>query len=303
MKVQVNPAEMPEENCKFRKELRKKLGIIPYLKTRNVFRVGLHDVHCELYEYSPDAPTIIFLPGIGTYSELYAELLSKLMHNGYNLVGIDLPGHGYSAGSRGDYTVAQVCAAVTEVLDVLQQRYTGKFGIYGYSIGALLAVAAAEQDSRLSAVLCETLLLPDLAPDMSYRMGWMWTWASSLMLPGFKLPLESFLNFEQLLANHPAADMINQDPLLVFNYSLQTLSSLFSQHCKITEQKCDFAMALLHGEQDEILDLDYSKRIIQYCTHPIELLIIKNYGHMAPFIIPDQVAKQAAQWFKQVLPN
>lgn len=299
MTVQIRPPILTQEDCSFRMNLREKLEVEPYLDKRTAFCVGENAVHCELYESGPDAPTILFLPGIGTYCELYSELLCKLSQEGFNVVGIDPLGHGYSGGGRGHYTVEQMCDSISSVLDVLQQRFKGPFGIYGYSIGALLAVAAAEQDERLSAVLCGTLLVPDLAPDLSYRMGWNWTWASSLLLPGFKVPLKSFVDFEQLLKGHPAAKEINQDPLMVFDYPLKTLSSVFNYRCEIVNNRYDFAAAILHGDKDEVLPVSYSKRVMSYCEQPMELLVMERQGHMAPFLKPDLVVKLAAQWFEQ----
>ena len=299
MSVQIRPPVLSQENCSFRHTLRDKLNIDDYLKDRTAFAVGENGIHCELYEFSPDAPTILFLPGIGTYSELYAEMLYKLSQKGYNVIGIDPLGHGYSGGSRGKYTVTQMCQAVSSVVDVLQQRYEGPFGIYGYSIGALLAIAAASSDSRLSAVLCGTLLVPDLAPDVNYRMGWNWTWASSLFMPGYKVPLKTFVDYDLLLKGHPAGSEINRDPLMVFDYPLSTLSSLFTHRCKIVDKEHGFDACILHGEHDEVLPIDYSKRIMQYCKQPMDLMVMEEQGHMAPFLTPDLVVLLAAQWFDE----
>ncbi|EAR60050.1 alpha/beta fold hydrolase [Neptuniibacter caesariensis] len=298
MSVQIRPPILSQENCSFRLKLREKLALEKFLKHRTAFTVGNKAVHCELYEYATDAPTILFIPGIGTYCELYSELLWKLSRKGYNVVGIDPLGHGYSSGARGHYTVVEMCEAIGDVLTVLQQRFSGPFGVYGYSIGALLAMAAAEKDDRLCAVLCGTLLVPDVAPDLSYRLGWNWTWASALFMPDIKVPLKSFVDFEQLLKGHPAGTEINQDPLIVFDYPLKTLSSLFNYRCEIVNHEYDFAAAIIHGENDEVLPLSYSQRVMQYCAQPMELLVMEQQGHMTPFLKPDLIVEMAAQWFE-----
>lgn len=299
MTVHIRPPILSQESCGFRLQLREKLALEDYLQHRTAFNVGDSAVHCELYECALDAPTILFIPGIGTYCELYAELLYKLSRRGYNIVGIDPLGHGYSSGERGHYTVDQMCKAIGDVLTVLEQRFTGPFGIYGYSIGALLAMAAAEKDTRLCAVLCGTLLVPDIAPDLTYRLGWNWTWASALFMPEVKVPLKSFVNFEQLLQGHPAGAEINQDPLIVFDYPLKTLSSLFNYRCQIVDQQYDFDAAIIHGENDEVLPLSYSRRVMQYCKQPMELLVMAQQGHMTPFLKPDLIVEMAAQWFDE----
>lgn len=302
MTIQIRPPVLTQENCEFRSDLRDKLNLGDFLKRRTAFAIGEKAVHCELYEHAVDAPTILFLPGIGTYSELYAEMLGLLSMQGYNVVGIDPIGHGYSGGSRGEYTVDEMVVAISQVIDVLQQRFTGPFFCFGYSIGSLLAIAAAEHDQRIDAVLCCTLLVPDLAPDISYRWGWNWTWASAFFMPGYKVPLKSFVDFEQLLKGHPAGQTINHDPLIIFDYPLKTLASLFTHRHQISHKRFDFTAAILHGSRDEVLPLNYSKRLVQYCEQPLELIEMPGVGHMAPFLQPEYMAQQISSWFDHQIP-
>ncbi len=55
-----------------------------------------------------------------------------------------------------------------------------------------------------------------------------WIWSSALLLPGLQLPMKNFIDYDRLLAGHPAGEEINSDPLIVFDYPLRTLSSLFT---------------------------------------------------------------------------
>jgi alpha-beta hydrolase superfamily lysophospholipase len=90
----------------FRELLRDGLGIQEILQRREVLRIeGEPPIHCELYEHHRTAPTVLFLPGLGTYSELYAELLAGVCDQGFNVVGVDPRGHGYSGGERGFYSI------------------------------------------------------------------------------------------------------------------------------------------------------------------------------------------------------
>lgn len=300
MDVQIRHPVISHEHLPSRMRLRQKLKLDPYLEQRQAFNVGASGVHCELYEYDAQAPVVLFLPGIGTYSELYAELLYKLSREGFNVVAIDPPGHGYSAGDRGHYVVEQMSHAVSAVLDVLQQRYAGPVMVYGYSIGALLALALAERDSRVKGVLCHTLLLPDRAPDMMHRIGWNWLWGSSFWFPTYKVPLKAFLDFERLLGNHPAVEELLNDPLMIYDYPLETLSSIFNYRCKIARQAMPFDLMVMHGDRDEVLPISYSRSLQQFCEHPVGLIELKRQGHITPWLWPARVVGQAAEWLHQV---
>jgi len=279
-----------------RERLRAKLDINGWLTKRQSFHLGPEGLHCELYEFAADAPTLVFIPGIGTYAELYAEFLGKLSLRGFNVVAIDLPGHGYSGGTRGLYNVNQVCQAVSAVISHLETRFSGPFAVYGYSLGALLGVAAAEQDSRIQAVLCGTLLMPEIAPDLFHEMGWQWTHASAFFFPYAKVPLRLFVDFEYLMSNHPAGEEINKDPLVVLDYPLKTLSSVFSRRCNVRKQRYPFRSAIIHGDRDEVLPLAYSRRVVEQCEHPFELLVMERTGHMVPWMRTDALVDVAANW-------
>lgn len=297
MNIQVKHAALTREGQPDRVRLRKALKLEPYLAQREAFSLGSDGIHCELYTHAVDAPTIVFLPGIGTYCEIYGEMLAKLSAKGFNVVGIDLPGHGYSDGSRGLYTVAQVSDTVSMVIDHLESRFHGPFAIFGYSIGATLGLAAAEQDSRVKALLCGTLLLPNIAPDMFHEMGWQWTHASAFFFPYMRVPLRMIVDFEQLLASHPAGSEVNKDPLIVFDYPLKTLSSAFSHRAGVVKNRYPFKSAIIHGERDEVLPLVYSKRVIRECEQPFDLLVMENATHMVPWLRTDQLVDMATDWF------
>lgn len=282
-----------------RQQLRHKLGIEAALARRQCIAVGELPLHTEYYPGDAEAPLLLFLPGIGTYCELYAELLAALGQRGFNVVGLDPRGHGYSGGPRGLYTVDQVIEDCRQVIDHYRHRCRGPVYLYGYSIGALLAVAVAEQDPRVEAVVCGTLLVPELAPDMLHQLGWSWIWGSALMMPGVPLPMKSFIDYDRLLAGHPAGEEINADPLIVFDYPLGTLSSLFTRRLGVLRQRYDFRGLIVHGEQDEVLPLSYSERVCSLLAHPFALCPVAGEGHMLPWDNPQQLAAQVSDWLAE----
>jgi len=297
----LKPTPTGGETCPTREDLWRALGNGGFLKHRETFHVGKLPIHCEIYEHSVDAPVMLFLPGIGTYAELYAELLYLISAQGFNVVAIDPPGHGYSGGERGLYTVETVCDSVEQVIDALEQRYSGPFSIFGYSIGALLAVAAAERDSRISAVLSGTLLTTEQPPDFFHYLGWQWTWGSGLLFPHLRLPLSWMIDYDQLLAGHPAGQLINQDPMLVLDYPFKTLSSLFSHKSGIMRRSFPFKLAIVQGDQDEVLSLAYTQRVIAEAKQSIELISVPGEGHMLPLTAPPKLAGIVTDWLKNSL--
>lgn len=249
-------------------------------------------LHVEIYPHSHHAPTLIFLPGIGTYVELYAELLTALHSRGFNVVAIDPPGHGFSAGQRGRFEVIPFAAQVSRLIDTLQNRFTGSWSVYGYSIGSVSALAIAERDTRIKTLVCGTLLLSEFPPDLVHALGWSWTSISAVWFPSVCVPLRSFIDFETLLGSHPAGRWINQDRRIVFDYPLATLANLFSHKCGILKRSYPFRLVILQGDCDEVLSIQYAERIKEESEQPVQLEVIAGAGHMLPWDDPEGLAQR-----------
>lgn len=281
------PPSIDEQQLK----LRQGLGISGYLELRECWLFE-ESLHVEIYPQNQAAPTLIFIPGIGTYVELYAEFLTALHNSGFNVVAVDPPGHGYSAGQRGRFEVIPFCQQLSRLLDQLQLRFTGQWSVYGYSIGAVTALALAERDARIHSVVCGTLLLSEYPPDLVHALGWSWTSISAVWFPSVCVPLRSFIDFETLLGSHPAGRWINQDRRIVFDYPLATLSNLFSHKCGILKNAFEFDLYILQGDCDEVLSIEYAQRIKEESEHPIRLEVIAGAGHMLPWDDPEGLAQR-----------
>ena len=283
---------------RLRERILNELGLMPYLSRCEVIELGDLPLHCELYQYSPEAPTIIFLPGIGTYSQLYCELLARMSDQGLNIVAVDLRGHGCSGGQRGGYKVSEVIADIQQLLDHLQQRFRGPFGLFGCSIGARLGLAVAEQDTRIDALLCHTLFLAELPPDIWHLMGWNSLYFSNLFTPHFKVNLRSFVDIDNLLKYNPMGKYADQDPLLVWDYPVYTLHSTYSYPSRILKEPLSTSSAaIIIGDKDEVLTLDYTQNLIARSVHPFDLIVIEEGSHMLPFDHINETLQASCEWF------
>lgn len=97
-------------------------------------------VHLEILESDHRRPTAIFHHGYGAYSRLYLPFFGMLAERGFNVVGVDRPGHGLSEGLRGDCTL-EALADLT--VTVLERTARASFGapaiLMGSSSGGILA--------------------------------------------------------------------------------------------------------------------------------------------------------------------
>ncbi|MCW9053930.1 MAG: lysophospholipase [Motiliproteus sp.] len=289
-----NPAQ-----DRLRSRLLKELGLAPFLKRCEIFELGDLPLHCEIYHHHPNAPTIIFLPGIGTYSQLYCELLSRMSDQGFNMIAVDIRGHGFSGGERGGYTVPQIVEDIQGLLDHLQDHYSGPFGLFGCSIGSKLALSIAEQDPRIDALLCHTLFLAEIPPDIWHSMGWSGLYFSNLFTPNLKVNLRSFVDIDTLLQYNPMEKYADQDPLLVWDYPVYTLHSVYSYSSKILKESLQRPCAIIIGSKDDVLTPGYTRRLIERSKQHFDLIEIEDGSHMLPFDHIDDTLQASSEWFHQ----
>jgi pimeloyl-ACP methyl ester carboxylesterase len=278
------------------------LKLTPFIARRKHVNVGDVPIHCELYASSmKDDPVIVFLPGIGTYAEMYCDFLSKLSSWGFNVVGVDLRGHGYSGGERGVYTVDQVISDLRAVVDQISKSLTGPIGFFGCSIGAPLAMACAEHDSRIKALMCHTLFLSEYPPDFFTSSGWNMLRLTRLFLPDFKIDFRSFIDVDSLIGGSAFANFIDYDPLIVWEYSIKTLSDIYSIKTRLMDEKMKFKATIITGENDEIISPEYMRQIVPKMKHHFDFITIPGARHMLPFLNIRETILATKDWFKENL--
>jgi pimeloyl-ACP methyl ester carboxylesterase len=277
------------------------LGLTPYLARRELVSLGPLPLHGELYEYATDAPCVLFIPGIGTYSELYAESLAKLSDCGFNVLSVDLRGHGYSGGARGDYRIAEVVIDLKMALDYLDNRFGTPTGVLGCSIGSRLGLALSEADNRVRALLCHTLFVAELPPDLLHWWGWNSLAMTALWWPTMPVDFRTFIDLAQLLQHHPMGQFASSDERMVWHYPVSTLHSVFSEPTRVVSEPLGIPAAILIGAQDQVIQPAYARSLVKRLKQPFEYIEIADAGHMLPLENIEGWVSQCAKWLARTL--
>jgi pimeloyl-ACP methyl ester carboxylesterase len=98
--------------------------------------------------HEPDSkkPTMVFVHGAGLDHSLFGLQSRYFGYHGWNVLAVDLPGHGRSAGPA----LASVAAMADWVLKAVKAE---KFSLVGHSMGALIALeCAVRQPSRIEKI-------------------------------------------------------------------------------------------------------------------------------------------------------
>jgi pimeloyl-ACP methyl ester carboxylesterase len=109
--------------------------------------------------HSPDAKkrTIVFVHGAGLDHSSFGLQSRYFGYHGWNVLALDLPGHGRSEGPP----LPSVAAMAAWIFAFMNSLNIGKAGIVGHSMGALIALDAANRyRERVERIACIGVAYP-----------------------------------------------------------------------------------------------------------------------------------------------
>lgn len=114
------------------------------------------EIFGELYVPEKPKAAVLFLHGMFNNSRCLENYARKLAENGYLCCCYDARNHGRS---KSDLSIHAMVDDVSTVIGRLEKEYKIKrFGIVGYSMGAIVAALASANEKRIGA--CVTISLP-----------------------------------------------------------------------------------------------------------------------------------------------
>jgi pimeloyl-ACP methyl ester carboxylesterase len=97
--------------------------------------------------FDPARPTVVFIHGVLNDHSVWILQTRYLAHHGFNVLAVDLPGHGKSAGIHRDIAPClSVETAADFVLALLDAAEIKSAALVGHSFGSLIAIEATARD-------------------------------------------------------------------------------------------------------------------------------------------------------------
>lgn len=104
--------------------------------------------------FNPELPTVVFIHGAQNDHSVWAQQSRYFAHHGFNVLAVDLPGHGRSKGAA----LTSVEALATWLLALLDATGVQTAMLVGHSMGSLIALEACGQAparvSKLALLAC-----------------------------------------------------------------------------------------------------------------------------------------------------
>ena len=278
----------------------------------------------EQLPFDSSKQSIVFLPGAGMDHRILSMFSLEELHNSYNILGFDLPGHGYTSGpivnSIDEHSL--FCIDVFDQLDIKEPI------LIGHSWGGLVALDLSTKVKH-KMTICMNIAYPFLVGDMllDFAKGNLDQAVEFLMkygihkfpkteikTKGFGTMGSGFYGRKKGQIKSPYGTKVVEDdpereiklyPLKrLFNQSEKEISSIDLKSCnsfRLTEEQISTLKNIkyIFSEKDKLARFNPENILLQNIDHDKDIVILEDVGHFPYFESPEETNKALTSLIKR----
>ncbi len=263
-------------------------GFVDAANARDTAMLAVGDqgrVHVDVYPAHGTARgSVVFVGGLSNHALGSASFEHALSQRGWNVVGVDLRGHGRSSGRRGDFTIPMVLEDLAAAGAYAKDRFGGPVAIMGSSLGGFYALCAANAVEGFDVAVSHWIYLPN--EPITKKDARMRPLALLLdkVAPGLRLSTLNVADWNGVTEDPELRQKCFDDPLMAFRYTARALASGFTYQPERPLTKLRIPHLVVLGEHDTMTPLPYTERIFGMLEGDKEWRTIPNAGHMGGLV-------------------
>ncbi len=246
------------------------------------FRAG--DIHAEVHSADADsAPSIVFSPGIGGHARPYSPALAALCAEGFNVIGVDRPGHGLSTGPRGDAPVEVVLDVLEMWIAYARERFGGPVVLAGHSLGGIITWFALTREPDVDAAVCISAAShPQVLHEPAMRVKVPLLRRLARVAPRAPLPITQIANVDEANDDPQLRRFWSEelDKIWCWTLSARTMASFYEFMPMRDWTEVEIPVLVLAGERDLVTTAEFVRTAFDRATPPnAELRVLDDAGH------------------------
>jgi lysophospholipase len=269
------------------------------------FPSGELDLYGRLRHCADDAPTLVLLSGVGFHTFEYEPLAACLADSGFNSLSFDFRGHGRSRGRRGAWILDELAGDARHAVDFARQRYQGPIGLFGNSLGAMVAILAGSNDDRVLGVAAANC--PARIADFLLTRPRRALFALAKLvapLAPIRIGLNHFYSYDQLIDDRLWVSTFEHDPLIADarRLSVTTFTDLL-EHWDGPSAVSGLhkPLLLIQGRNDQFQPPQQSQLLFEAANNPKKYEVVDT-GHLPHLEDPKMLAGLLIDWFSGLTP-
>jgi len=255
---------------------------------RESARVAVGDagqVHLDIYPAAGAARgTVVFVGGLSNHALGYSDFSWRLSERGWNVVGVDLRGHGRSSGRRGHFTTETIIEDLAAAGAHAKERFGGDVALMGSSLGGYYALVGANAIEGFTCAVCHWIFLPNEPVTKKDARMKPVALLMDKLLPGLMLPTKAVANWDGVCDDPELKQRCFEDPLMVWKYSARALASGFRYAPARSLLNLRIPTRVILGDRDTMTPMSYTRGIYDRLQGDKEWVTIPDAGHMGGLV-------------------
>ena len=271
----------------------------------------------EKNSFDSSKTSIVFLPGAGMDHRIVSMFSLESLYEKYNILGIDLPGHGYTSGP----IVSSIRDHTNFCIDVFNETDIKSPIVIGHSWGGLVALdLSTEFQNKMT--ICMNIAYPFLVGDMLLdhakgnldqavefltKYGVYKFPKTKIKTKGFGTMGSGFYGRSKGQIKSPyGTKVVEADPereiklyplKRLFNQSEKEISSIDLKSCnvfRLTENQIDNLKDIKYilSEKDKLARFNPENELFKNTNLDTDITILKEVGHFPFFEDPDLISDE-----------
>jgi alpha-beta hydrolase superfamily lysophospholipase len=240
----------------------------------------------EFESKKPDSDTLLCVHGFFCDARIFTHIGSKLSIEGYNVVSIDLPGHGMSDGKVGDLDFDVCIKSIHQIVEQLKKRSSRVF-IVAHSLGCIFALWHAHLfEASIDGLI---LLSPSVrVSNMKKRydaepnpLEFLLLLFARIFMPNKLVDITEAFPAHVKAGGDEVAWMM-KDPVINFRYSYRFLVDILAiKSSKVSElsEVGDIPVLILHGKKDRMMYFQVSEEFFKLLSTTMKEIKIFDCDH------------------------
>ena len=244
-------------------------------------------VHVDAYPAAgPGAArgTVVFVGGLSNHALGYADFQHQLSKLGWNVVGVDLRGHGRSSGKRGDFTIEMVVEDLATAVAYARERFGGAVALMGSSLGGFYALCGANAIDGIECAVSHWIYLPNTPITKKDARMRPVALLLNKIAPGLGIPTTQVADWSGVCDDPALKQKCFDDPLMVWKYSARALASGFRYQPERPLTKLRIPHLVVLGSRDTMTPFEYTKGVYARLEGDKEWVTIPDAGHMGGLV-------------------
>lgn len=247
----------------------------------------------------------VLLPGLGFHTFEYERVQSLLAREGLASLALDYRGHGRSDGRRGDWTLELLVDDARAAVDWVLAESSRSVVVLGNSLGAMVAVATANVEPRVAAVVASNCpaRVGDFLMNRPRRALLALAEVVSRAYP-LRVSVDHFYSYADLIDDPRLVERIAGDPAIrrARRLSVAAYRALVDWDGAREVAKLGKPLLLVQGTRDRLQPAQQTDALFAAAREP-KARVCLDAGHVPTLERPDALVDEVLGWLTETSPR